>query len=174
MKKLLVLLLVLGLANVADATLSLEIRDGGSAVTEMVVGQNYLAVISSDATSSVAINGGLYGPTFTASDWALVTPSNPIDLDASGDAGIISWYAPYEGYEWTAFDASSAVMPNQDVGDWFTVDLSPTGTGSFQLDLYDYAVSSSVPILGVSVPIVPEPATIALLSLGGLLLRRRK
>jgi hypothetical protein len=46
------------------------------------------------------------------------------------------------------------------------------GNGGAWIDIYDYSVSALVPVgrLGV----IPEPMTITLLALGGLLLRRRK
>jgi hypothetical protein len=174
LKKLLVLVLVLGLVSVANAGLTFKIVDSLNAtVTEMTVGSTYTAVVS--GTSIATHTGGLYGPAYAASDWALVTPSSPIDLDASGDLGTILWIDGYQGYDFTSADASSSVLPDQAIGEWFKVTLTPTATGDFTLGLFWYEGTGGTGTAEATInaTIIPEPITMTLLGLGGLFLRRR-
>ena len=176
MKKMLILMLVLGLASAVNATISLEIRESNGTtpvpnLNAMLLGSDYVAVISSDA--AVATTGGLYGPAWAASDWDHLGPADStVGVLDTGNLSDIFWKGGYQGYEWIYDDLMG---PGISTGDIFTVDLSGEALGAFQLDLYDYASSTTVPTQSVTgTIIVPEPITIALLGLGGLFLRRRK
>ena len=100
------------------------------------------------------------------------TMATPVATAAAGDlAGVFDWSTGVNyDFELTTADSGGSypggVVFNANitatgiVGDTFTVDV---------LDGVNYAVLDTV-----TVTIVPEPATIALLGLGGLLLRKRK
>ena len=167
MKNLLILMLVLGLASTASATLSLN-PSGDRPDTP--AGAFAVEVVSTDTTMYtwfVALTsttfGGITG----------VTVETP-----AGDAGSATLLGDLAGffsvYQIEALDMSdpfNSVQP----GAQFTVNLNFTGTDpshSLGLVLLDPGVSmiSSTTLHGV-----PEPMTIALLGFGGLfLLRRRK
>lgn len=175
MKKMLILMLILGLVSTASATITMELResDGTTAVADLddvQLGSDYVLVIMSD--SAVATTGGVYGPGYAASDWDNLGPvdSTATTLD-TGNLSNIYWYAGYQGYEYVYDDLMG---PGISTGDIFEIDLSGDALGSFQLDLFDYAYGSTTAVSSISGTVVPEPVTIALLGLGGLLLRRRK
>ena len=177
MKKILILMLVLGLASTVNATLTLELResDGTTVVPDLdkvMLSSDYVLVVISDSADN-ATTGGVYGPGYAAADWAKLGPvdSTTTVLD-TGDISYINWYAPYQGYEFQAVDTGSG--PGVHVGDWFGIDLTGSALGAFSFDLLDYRVSSTAAVDTVSGIVVPEPITIALLGLGGLFLRRRK
>ena len=181
MKKILILMLVLGLTSTVNATLTLEVRESDG-VTEapldmadeyvLTLNSDYVLVVSSDSADDGTL-GGVYGPGYVAADWAKLGPADSTTtvLD-TGDLSYINWYAPYQGYEFQAKDSSYG--PGVHVGDWFGIDLTASAEGTFSFGLLDYRVSSTAAVDTVSGTIVPEPITIALLGLGGLFLRRRK
>jgi hypothetical protein len=166
MKKLLTLMLVFGLASIASATLSMDI----SGTVSVMQGDTLTITTSSNATAQEGYLA--YIIIEEGGDGAL---SNPVVLD---DAGNNASTSPYSEDEWgVGYELSAASTLNDlAAGDHFTVDwdtsdlnVGDTCVVSLWLDP-DYDTAQATATLVV----IPEPMTIALLGLGGLLLRRRK
>jgi hypothetical protein len=172
MKKLLVLMLVLGMATAANATVQLYI-DGspiGSSL-DVVTGTTLTIQVYSD---EVANWGGYLMLDDPGSDGAL---SNPQTYAAAGNMGSMTPYS-YAGwgygYTVTTSDSGGATQAGvQHSADWDTTSLDVGDSAT--VSLYDGRVSSYTPVdtLALTV-IIPEPMTIGLLGLGGLFLVRRR
>ena len=190
MKKLLILMLVLGLTTVASATPTMSgdtvISTAGGTITITVAG-------TASEASEDFIGGGAGGyQGFINIDWAtntyypdalgtVVTDNANVivngNMGGSGSAGLIVTVGTYNYLTFTALIAPGDWTEGTDVdsGDWFTFDVTiPSGVYSngdtILVDLTDEQAS----VVATHSIIVPEPITIALLGLGGLFLRRRK
>lgn len=166
MKKLLILMLVLGLASSASAQI-ISLDPSGTVVgpaggytlnvvsdTDNYMYSNYLAI--TDATF-----GSIVGVTATA---------------AAGSEYIVNNFGAVMGYAsvWQV-EASDTTDPYTVAADiQFIADISYTGTSVAETLTIELLEDVGVPIDSVTY-VVPEPMTIALLGLGSLfLLRRRK
>ena len=76
--------------------------------------------------------------------------------------------------EYTSLISSNNVAQNSWKPSWFITDFDPTVVKDYVITLAAYDGSCPVACTSITVNVVPEPATIALISLGGLLLRKRK
>ena len=161
MKKLLIVMLVLAVASVANATLSI------TAPATVDLGATATVTVSSDTAADsyiayVDFTGGV--PLSNAQILAAAGPNAKCTLSPYGYAGY---------YEIAALDYT----PPSDIlaGAHFTFDLISTGADlstTYTVRLLDEDWATEIGSVGIEV--VPEPMTIALLGLGGLLLRRRK
>lgn len=170
MKKLLILMLVLGMATVANAALSaIPVTDG--IVTWDVVGDQIVGY----GNAIGLYDGELYPNT------GLISPADT-DIGTgegrtvvAGDAAKITADTAFPGGYYTyTIDQIAGISQNQSVGDWFMFDIAwvDSGDGKMYVDVYN--ASAEWAVVG-TLEIIPEPMTIALLGLGGLfLLRRRK
>ena len=182
MRKLLVLMLVLGMASFALATPTITVSNSNPAPGDTI--QLYVTGTTADASVSGGQPGGwsgLIGMDYAnyASggnpymDFASFTPI--IDTEAGSMASAVS------SYGLAAITAGAGVPWSEgtdvDASLWFTYDLDvPTSTldGTvIPVDLLS-GWGTVVSSLDVTVTVIPEPITMALLGLGGLLLRRRK
>jgi hypothetical protein len=174
MKKLLVLLMVLGLVSAANAALTVSISGPNSLETDETgtytidfSGADIISadvdVISDSGSQPYGIGGGVVIATGrnTGLDWAdLNTSTGNYELTAGQDNGETIG-GPLFTFEFTAPSA----IPSGG-----TVTLS-----MIELSFFDADFEMVTPSLGtMEVTITPEPMTIALLGLGGLFLRRRK
>lgn len=165
MRKILVLILVLGLASAANAMLiTVDEQEGDSFEVDI---KSTITVVSEDASSwlgYIIIEEGGAG-----------SLENAVKLDAAGDIGVFSAYTEAgwgTGFELTA-SMSPAGVPALAAGSQFSFDylgsIGDTATISLFLD-----PEFTTPVASVNVTVVPEPMTVLLLSLGALFLRRRR
>ena len=162
MKKLLVICLVFSLASIASATISMDL----SGTKYIAVDETLTVSVSSDTTDAwlgyiIVEDGG---------DGAL---SNPETL--TGDISETPAYSEGGwgvGYEITIADSGGNISSGIQVTvDYVGLVLNDTCVISLWDDSVGYDPGD---VQGSVTVIVPEPMTIALLGLGGLLLRRRK
>jgi len=176
MKKLLILVMVLAMASLANATIvsitgpSTIALGGTAAYTVSQSGTPAIGSADIDAVADLATKG-------TLSAGAIVATGRDTTTDYIG--------APFgtnsNGYEFSAANLTSGVALGTNL---FTFTLTATGTlgqiialsmveNSFYDATFVQIPTGSVGLQGMNVTITPEPMTIALLGLGGLFLRRR-
>jgi len=168
MKKLLVLMLVLGMVSAANATLSIagppEINEGDT----VSIGINNTSIVYYDLvylSFGYVSEGGFELSNPRLIYWppppgGLPSPSDPID--------DVIWY----GLSLHPPAPTPGVQP----GIWFTMDLTCMSAGvDVFVELWDDALGYETPVDTLVIHQVPEPMTLALLGLSGLfVLRRRK
>jgi hypothetical protein len=167
MRKLLVLMLVLGMASAANAVLiqvngqtgaAIQIDEAAIPATITVVGEdtaNWLGYIIVEDGGAGLLSGAA----------VLAGAGNQASAEAFSEDG---WGAGY-----TLTVASTSVPTNVVAGPLFNVDYTAVLGDTAQITLFidpDY----ETPAASVAVEVVPEPMTVLLLGLGGLFLRRRK
>ena len=176
MKKLLVLMLVLGLTSAANAALSFYI-DGSDAGTSIEVAQGATVTIqiySSDTSDWLA---------YTGMDISTMSAFGSVGGEAtnSTNAGTLGGITPYYELGWMdGFEATTAAgsVPSEVLAgvQHSFVYTAPMSDGSTRMGIFRPATGYSwdADELDVLAITVPEPMTIALLGLGGLFLCRRK
>ena len=174
MKKLLILVMVLAMASFANATLvsisgpSTLDKDTTATYTVSYSGTPAVGSADIDAVADLATKGTLSGA-------ALVATARDTGFDWIGaPMGSNS-----NGYELSVFQLTTGTALGSPL---FTFVLTAVGnvgqviTLSMSENSFYEAVFVALPgvtLSGMDVTITPEPMTIALLGLGGLLLRRR-
>lgn len=165
MRKLLVLILVLGLASAANAMLiTVDEQQGDSFEVDIT---STITVVSEDASSWLGY--------IIVEDGGAGSLENAVKLDAAGDIGAFTAYTEAgwgTGFELTASMSPTGVPPLA-AGSQFSFDyigsVGDIATISLFLD-----PGYATPVASVSVTVVPEPMTVILLGLGALFLRRRR
>jgi len=162
MKKLLALVLVLGMAGVASAGFLVTGPD-----RDLMPGEAFQLVVSGMAADvGGGIAGGIYGPVDAESADVMV---------AAGNLGGVNYYPAYGGWDFVVGDVEDGNPDNNLAdGDWIVFNFAGQPEGQYSFDVYDYGVSYSDPVSSVAVNVIPEPMTLGLLGLGALFLRRRK
>jgi hypothetical protein len=162
-KKLLIMALVLGLTSMANAT---TVTWSTSAIT-IDVDEVDVVQIDMDDTTQYGIWVGASDPTTFIADITAIAAR----LAAGDNAAITENYLGWNG--WWYLEGKDLEEPyNIASGSQWDVSIKGISTGSFQYSLDDTSQIDGPKYLNVTV--IPEPMTIALLGLGGLLLRRRK
>jgi hypothetical protein len=171
MKKLLIMMLVLGLASAANAAYSYNWTDtSGNDITQGVVGTAVVLEINRDAEAGAwAMSFKLYDRYENSSYGSDIGDMTGAALgDSAGSQGSISAYdTTYDGY-----DLGAGATTGSAGGTMFEITIMPSAEGT--LSIGNYESNYTVLIDHADLSIVPEPMTIALLGLGGLFLRRRK
>jgi hypothetical protein len=174
MKKLLVLMLVLGLASTANAYI--ELRIGGSpapGTLDVVAGDTAAIQVYDDNTTQNGYVG--YIIVESGGDGVLNNAVVEASAGSSGDASAYSYYGWGAGYTLTAMSITGDIA----AGHHFTITYDAAGLSegdSAVISLWDGRTTPTAysEVGSMNINIVPEPITIALLGLGGLFLRRRK
>jgi hypothetical protein len=168
MKKLLILMLVLGMVSTASAAFDYGNLTVGGA-TSVVKGSTAVITVSASVTdpwtafvddSTWASGGAVTAVTATAK--------------AGQQAGVTLQTNGY-AYRFQTVDNTPADLPNVETGLQWNITIDDGGldiTDTFVVYFYedDYTTTWD----SVTVHVTPEPMTIALFGLGGLFLRRRK
>jgi len=170
MKKVVTLVLVLCLVSMANAalvrTLTVGGADAGAAMnlevgSPIVIGVDasygasdaplgsILKIANADAAEGAWSGRAIYAAAGDTAAWNLTTPANANYVQYTGAPAIGSW------------------------ADGIQIDATFTGStlGTTLIELRDY---TGALLDSLTITQVPEPATMALLGLGGLLLRRKK
>jgi hypothetical protein len=162
MKKVLVLTLVLGLAAVANATVTLS-----SSALDVPMGTSVTLTVSSDTASS-------YGGYIALTDLVAGAFGQMSILPGSGPDAAIEDEAIYPGYEGVWYFSAASFNPSDPIiaGDHFQIDYTAQdGSSLVAIQLWDF---SEAVVQTINLQNTPEPMTLGLLGLGGLFLRRRK
>jgi len=172
MKKMLVLMMVLGLVSVANASVVISVSGPATIVAGTTA--SYAITLTGDDIGSFDLD-------FGASN-GLATTGNVAIVAAGRDAGIDYIGTDYITYDFEVVGASG-IGGAITVGNLVTFDMTAGSTlGFFDLMVANIWVDTPAgadanptfnALSGIEI-VVPEPITVALLGLGCLFIRRRK
>ena len=157
MKKLLALALVLGVAGMASAVVTLD-----PISPTINIGDTVTISVVADAS-------GNYGGWLDPVDNGVGTFGDLVILpEAGADASKDFSFDPWWLFEAKSFNPDAPVL----AGAHFTIDFTGNAEGTATLALWDFDAANV--LATTTITVVPEPMTLGLLGLGGLFLRRRK
>ena len=166
MKKVLILLMVLGISSVTYAVPTVNLSWSVDSVTVAV---DATVVVTLDADAAYPYNDKWIGN--TAGTIAEIT-TLPVDLAAAGEDGVVTTTTFAGWWKVRAEDQTGTPDDTIQTGPQFSVTIKGLAVGSYTMGSDFYGENSGTnDTLEIY---VPEPITIALLGLGGLFLRRRK
>jgi len=175
MKKLLIFALVLGMATFANAAIVISVNGD--------ITKDTITILPSEIVTIDIWNTGGDVPVDFLSYLDFADPQNGNYYLSSPRLGShagnfpASFLGPYNmvTYEEVEMTQAWAVgTPEAAPGPIFLIDLHCEGPGDVTVTLWDGRVGYEAPVDTLIIHQIPEPATIALLGLGGLLLRRKK
>jgi hypothetical protein len=186
MKKLIALMLVLGIASYANAALQISVGGNPDPVDSEIIlvpsetimldvytttdiapqgeGEGSFALVA--YTECAKIHGGL--PVISHDDWSLVVVDDAV---ATGVTGLGQGENGIFGGIFTFGEPIPAGTIFNEIIFHCETDNGPTNVFLYQLDDYLQVIDTWDKVV---IHQIPEPMTIALLGLGGLFLRRRK
>ena len=168
MKKLVLLALVFGMASVASATLSLIPGGGG----ETTINTGQVLTIQVSDTDDLQQGKLSYAIVEEGGVGAL---TDPVVLPIAGELGAAVFYTEAGwGTGWELASGSAQDPGILEPGVQFTVDFMSNVVGTAIVSLWNGGGNFQVADDYLTVNVVPEPLTIALLGIGGLFLRRKK
>jgi hypothetical protein len=171
MKKLLILMMVLGLTSVVSALTVRLSTDGTNAsdYLEATAGSSHTIYVISNTSGSA----GIYWTYLEMDLPSPVTISDVTALPAAGNLASVTDYSVSDFVDWelAAYDSAGNVLAGAQFS--FSVTFASDWDGTFFAFWITTPNDENYPVEHV-LGIIPEPITIALLGLGGLFLRRRK
>jgi hypothetical protein len=179
MKKILVLMLVLGMASLANATLVLTVGGWDTSVVEVTFGYTVTVSIKTDSAISPSVGEGyffLVGPS-GAFGWD-VSHATAISTDCFvgtiDHAGATGYPANTDGLYGGVFNFGPSYAAGSTIID--DIQITDLVVGGGVVTLYNVDFDGST-ITGVADTLwiheTPEPATLAILGIGALILRRK-
>ena len=179
MKKLLILMLVLGLVSTAGAaTLRLEYNTSSTAPASVLgttIQVDMLADVSLSGISKVDFGEGTSTGTLSLGDWQVGTQAQAGEDGTLTGNDIIDAFASQSGGNWAAntvlYSFDYAVAAGAAGGGTVQMMMSAAAQDRATAGLATYFYGTNLSLSPLT--ILPEPMTIALLGLGGLFLRRR-
>jgi len=167
MKKLLILMLVLGMASLANATMTWS-------VSEITIANVGLSVTVDLISSDLAQGQAWVGNDPLTPQIADITAIAIHDPPAGSEATVADYRSTYPGW-WVVETLDTSEPSTVGAGAQYTVTITGLALGTTLMSSDEYGAFDGPQVGNLAVTVIPEPMTIALLGLGGLfLLRRRK